>query len=389
MRVLKPDTEAAVVDAVQQAWHAQTPLAVEGTGSKRGLGHPVAADMVLKLAGLSGITMYEPDEMVFAARAGTPLREIEETLAANGQCLAFEPGDLAPLWGAPAGIATIGGIVAAGIGGPRRFAAGAPRDHLLGFTAVNGSGERFKAGGRVVKNVTGYDLAKLATGSFGTLCVMTEVTLRALPRGAASMVLALEGLDPREALHTLRAIAASPLDPTGLAFLPAEAATRVGSHTASLTLIRLEGQSDGVSARAADLCKTFAKGAVELDNGVGTKVFTALADIHPFFATGDAVWRLSLPPTRAADAIDRLEPANWIADWAGGLLWLTPKRDAQSAHDVARDLGGHATLFRHADSSPREIFQPLDTATVALTKRLKAAFDPMGILNPGRMYDGI
>jgi len=388
MRVLKPDTEAAVVDAVQEASRARTPLAVEGAGSKRGLGRPVTAGTVLKLAGLSGITMYEPDEMVFAARAGTPLREIEETLAANGQCLAFEPGDLAPLWGAPAGTATIGGVVAAAVAGPRRFAAGAPRDHLLGFTAVNGRGERFKAGGRVVKNVTGYDLPKLAAGSFGTLCVMTELTLRAVPRGASRAVLVIEGLDAGKALELLRAVAASPFDPTGLAFLPADAAARVGAHAASLTLIRLEGQGDGVAARAVELIRTLARGALELDDQEGANLFRALTDTHAFFDENDAVWRLSVPPTHAMDAIERLEPANWIADAAGGLLWLTPK-DGASAHVVARELGGHATMFRSAEGSPHDVFPPLDPVTAALTKQLKAAFDPMQILNPGRMYDGV
>ncbi len=389
LRVLKPDTEAAVIDAIRQAAHERTPLGVEGGGSKRALGRSVATETVLKLSGLSGITMYEPDEMVFTARAGTPLREVEEALAANGQCLAFEPGDVAPLWGEAPDRATIGGVVAAGIAGPRRFAAGAPRDHLLGFAAVDGTGERFKAGGRVVKNVTGYDLSKLAAGSFGTLCVMTELTLRAVPRGAARSTLAIAGLAAGEALQAVRAIAASPFHPTGLSFLPATAAARIGSAKDTLTLIRLEGQADGVKARAEELSRALARGAKTLDDETGARLFDTLAKLHPLFPGEDALWRLSLPPTRATDAIERLQPTDWVADWAGGLVWLIPATDAPSVHDVARDLGGHATLFRAGNETPRDVFPPPDAATAALTQRLKDAFDPLRILNPGRMYGGV
>jgi glycolate oxidase FAD binding subunit len=365
MRILKPETEDEVVEAISESLAAHTPLALEGNGTKRTLGHAVKADTVLKLSGLTGITMYEPDEMVFAARAGTPLAEIEATLAKYNQMLAFEP---------TGANATIGGVVAAAVSGPRRFAAGAARDHLLGFTAVNGKGERFKAGGRVVKNVTGYDLPKLAAGSFGTLFAMTELTLRALPR-TATCVLALDDLDAGSALRLLRAIAASPFEPTGLSYIAAK----------SLALIRLEGQADGVAARRDELCRTVARGASALEAEEGAQFFRAIADVTPLFGSATSLWRLSLPPIAAETTIDRLNPTSWVADWAGGLLLLELDGAQANVHAVAKALGGHATALRTAD--PVEaVFTPLDPATLALTQRLKDAFDPARILNPGRMY---
>ena len=368
MRILKPETDGEVEQAIADAFASRTPLAIEGNGTKRMLGHAVAAETVLKLSGLTGITMYEPDEMVFSVRAGTPLAEIEAALGKRNQMLAFEP---------TGANATIGGIAAAAVNGPRRFAAGAARDHLLGFSAVSGKGEQFKAGGRVVKNVTGYDLPKLAAGSFGTLFAMTELTLRVLPR-TTTCVLAIEGLEPGPALRLLRGVATSPFDPSGLSFIAAQ----------SLTLIRLEGQADGVAARKDELRRTVARGARELDAEEGAHLFRKIAEVFPQFAPSTALWRVSLPPTAAETAIDQLKPRNWVADWAGGLLLLEFDRTDPSVHAVAKSLGGHATALR-TTAPLDDIFAPLDPATAALTQRLKDAFDPARILNPGRMYKDI
>ncbi len=365
MRILKPETEAEVVEALSAAFAAASPVAIEGNGTKRTLGHPVSASAVLKLSGLTGITMYEPDEMVFTARAGTPLAEIEAELAKHNQMLAFEPA------GANA---TIGGVIAAAVSGPRRFAAGAARDHLLGFTAVNGKGERFKAGGRVVKNVTGYDLPKLAAGSFGTLFAMTELTLRALPR-TTTCVLAIEALEPRPALRLLRDVAASPFDPTGLSYIAEK----------QLALIRLEGQTDGVAARRDELRKGIARGARELEAAQGTSLFRKIAEAMPLFADTNSLWRLSIPPTAAETAIGQAKPKRWVADSAGGVLFLEFEEPGTHVHAIARSLGGHATALRTTVPID-DIFAPLDPAMRALTARIKDAFDPKRILNPGRMY---
>jgi len=387
MRVLKPDTDDQVIEAIRDA---KAPLAVEGRGTKAGFGRKVAADTMLRLAGLTGITTYEPDEMVFTARAGTPLAEVEETLAAKGQCLAFEPGEVGKLWQADMG-ASIGATVAAAIAGPRRFAAGAARDHLLGFVAVNGKGERFKAGGRVVKNVTGYDLPKLAAGSFGTLFAMTELTLRAVPSGTATLVLAREDKDPTAALKTLRAVAGSPFEPSGLVHLSAAVAERLTGAARALTLIRLEGQGEGVDARAAELTRSIAARARAFDRDDGAKLFRAVADVHPMFEPTAALWRLSIPPSRAFETITRLNPAAWCADAAGGILWLAfvDAMDAAHVHATARDLGGHATLYRAGEALTDQVFPPLEAPALDLTARVKQAFDPARILNPGRMYKDV
>ena len=387
MRVIKPDAEADVHDAIRDAARVATPLAIEGNGTKRSLGRTVGSETVLRMAGLTGITMYEPAEMVFSARAGTPMEEIEAALAAHGQCLGFEPGDHGPLWGEPPDRGTIGGVVAAGLAGPRRFAAGAARDHLLGFTAINGKGERFKAGGRVVKNVTGYDLPKLAAGSFGTLFVMVDVTLRAVPRGVGRAVLGVEGLKPSDALSLLRTIAGTPFEPTGLAYLPATVAARI--HEPPLAVIRLEGQADGVKARAEELQRGFAPTAKILDQQRADDLFRAIGDAHPLFERDTAICRLSIPPSRADQALAALKPKSWFADWAGGALWLEFDRAANAVHDAARSLGGHATFYRAAGApADLHVFPPCDAATMALTRQLKHAFDPQRILNPGRMYAG-
>lgn len=376
MRVLKPDTEQQLIEAIEDA---AGPLIVEGRGTKLGLGRAVVGDTVLKLSGFTGITMYEPDEMVFTARAGTPLKEIEDALAAKNQCLAFEPADLGPLWGKDEE-ATLGGTIAAAIAGPRRFTAGAARDHLLGFVAVNGKGDRFKAGGRVVKNVTGYDLPKLAAGAFGTLFAMTELTLRAVPRAAATTVLALEGKEPAEALRVLRAAANSPFEPSGLAHLSAKA----------FTLIRLEGNSEGVAARANEITSTIAPAARALDPSEGQAHFRGIAKVHPMFGASTMLWRASVPPSRAHDFVTRVSPLSWVADGAGAILWLELNElSTIDVHALASGVGGHATLVRRGAHQTDHIFPPLDPATLALTKQLKLAFDPKLRLNPGRMYKDI
>lgn len=383
MQVLKPDTEDQVAEAVRDA---RSGLALEGQGTKQGFGRATNADAVLRLAGLTGITMYEPDEMVFTARAGTPLAEIEDALAAKGQCLGFEPADVAPLWGREAG-ATIGGTIAAAIAGPRRFAAGAARDHLLGFVAINGKGERFKSGGRVVKNVTGYDLSKLAAGSFGTLFAMTEVTLRALPRATATSVLAFDAAEPEQALRTLRAAAASPFEPAGLTLLSAAVAERVLGKAQATALIRIEGDPEGVAARTTEIEQTVAKGARILETDEGRNAFAAVAALHACFPPDGALWRVSLPPSRANEALGKLSPKSWIADGAGGLLWADEPSGA--VHDIARELGGHATCYRRGESRQDDIFPPLDAATGVLVQQIKAAFDPRRTLSPGRMYKDV
>ncbi len=304
-------------DAVAEALAAEEPLELVGGGSKRGLGRPVQAAHTLDLARLSGIRDYAPNELVLTAGAATPLAEIERVLAEHGQMLAFEPPGWCGLLGADEASPTLGGVLACNLAGPRRIKAGAARDHFLGFRAVSGRGEIFKAGGKVVKNVTGYDLPKLMAGSYGTLTALEEVTVKVLPRPENVVTVLFAGVAPL--------------------------------------------------------------------SGLGER----------------AVWRISIAPARGAAigaALARALDAIWYLDWGGGLLWLAVAEQndggAQAIRAAIRGNDGHgtgyATLVKGSPALRRAVpvFEPQPAALAALSRRVKDAFDPRHILNPGRMIEG-
>ena len=253
---LRPRDANEVEAAVQSALAEAKTVEIVGHGSKRAIGRPAQTDLTLDLSALSGVTLYEPEELVLSAKAGTPLAEVEALLAANGQQLAFEPMDYAAVLGGVAGRGTIGGALAANVSGPRRVKAGAARDHFLGLSAVSGRGESFKSGGRVVKNVTGYDLCKLMAGSWGTLAAMTDVTIKVLPRAETEQTLLIRGLDAARAVAAMTSAMGSSCDVSGAAHLPAEIAARMPgteSAGAAVTALRLEGFSPSVSERKRTL----------------------------------------------------------------------------------------------------------------------------------------
>ena len=399
---LKPQNEKQVEDAVKWVLAEGKRLEVVGRGSKRAFGRPSQSDLTLDLSALSGVTLYEPDELVLSARAATPLAEIEALVDGKGQQLAFEPMDLVPLLGSAAG-GTIGGALAAGLAGPRRIKAGSARDHFFGVTAVSGRGETFKSGGRVVKNVTGYDLCKLLAGSFGTLAAMTDVTVKVLPKPETEETLLLAGLDDARAVQAMTAAMASSCDVSGAAHLPAHVALRFsGIGGSSATAFRLEGVAPSVTHRRdalAALLKSY--GAVaSLDEKGSRALWLEIRDVRPFVASGPsgerAVWRVSVPPARGFELAALIEPsAQMFYDWAGGLIWIAPlsANDGGAAmvrHAIAA-LGGHATLVR-APAAVRaavDVFEPQPAPLAALTKRVKESFDPKGVLNPGRMWAGV
>ena len=272
----KPRDGKDVEAAVQWALANGKALEVLGSGSKRAVGRPAQTDLTLDLSGLCGVTSYEPEELVLTAKAGTPLRDIELLVAAKGQMLAFEPVDYGPLLGAP-GPGTIGGALAANLSGPRRIKAGAARDHFLGFSAVSGRGETFKSGGRVVKNVTGYDLAKLMAGSWGTLAAMTEVTVKVLPQPETEATVLALGLDEGAAIRAMTEAMGSSGDVSGAAHLPAAIADRIPQAEAvaggrAVTALRLEGVAPSVAHRKAIL-----KAAMKSFGGRGSP---AVAHFH-------------------------------------------------------------------------------------------------------------
>ena len=394
------DTE----DAVRWAVSGGKALEVVGAGSKRAVGRPSQSDLTLDLSGLRGVTLYEPAELVLSAKAGTPLAEIEALVEANGQELAFEPVDLGPLLGGPAGVGTIGGALATNLSGPRRLKAGAARDHFLGVTAVSGRGETFKSGGRVVKNVTGYDLCKVPAGSWGTLAVMTDVTVKTLPRAECTQTVLVLGLDAARAVAAMTLAMGSACDVSGAAHLPAAATARipVGAVAAAggaVTALRLEGVGPSVTHRQAALQALLQPHGplATLADEDSRALWRAVRDVVPFANDDRALWRISTAPSNGAEVGARIlaaGDAELVFDWAGGLIWaaLAPCDDA-GAQAVRAALGGngHATLIR-APAALRaavDVFQPQEPGLAALTKRLKESFDPSGVLNPGRMWAGV
>jgi glycolate oxidase FAD binding subunit len=397
MSELRPENVAALTEAVATASAERKPLEIMGAATKRGMGRPVEATDRLSLAGLRGIMLYEPEELVISAHAGTTLVEIEQSLAQKGQQLAFEPPDWAHLFGTAPGTQTIGGIVAANLAGPRRLTAGAARDHLLGFQAVSGRGELFKAGGRVVKNVTGFDLSKLLAGSFGTLAVMSEVTLKVLPRPERTATLLLLDQDAATAAGSMAAALGSSNEVSGAAWLPALLARRLGvGEGASVTALRFEGLDTSVAFRLNALMGLIpGAAAARLDRAQSDDFWRRVRDAEPLAADPSRdIWRVSVAPLDGARLVEALPEAEAFMDWAGGLVWLAlpAARDGNAARvREAKGPVGHATLVRAAAGVRARVavFEPEPAPLAALSRRVKASFDPLGILNPGRMVEGV
>jgi glycolate oxidase FAD binding subunit len=405
--VLKSRDAKDVEAAVQWALAEGKALEVVGQGTKRAIGRPAQTDVTLDLSALTRVTLYEPEELVLSARAGTPLAEIEALVASKGQQLAFEPMDYGPILGGVTGPGTIAGALATNLSGPRRIKAGAARDHFLGFSAVSGRGETFKSGGRVVKNVTGYDLCKLIAGSWGTLAAMTEVTIKVLPRPETEATVLVRGLDPARAVDAMTAAMGSSCDVSGAAHLPVPAAARIpeiAGAGGAVTALRLEGFSPSVAHRGRML-EALMKPLGELaaiGEAPSRALWRAVRDVTPFAADRKGVppllWRISTAPSRGADLgamIAREAEAQMLYDWAGGLIWLAlgvgDDADAALVRRAVAASGGHATLVR-ASAAVRaavEVFASEDAALRALTKRVKESFDPKRVLNPGRMWAGV
>ena len=394
---LKPRDAKDVEAAVQWALAEGKTLEVAGHGSKRGIGRAAQWDLTLDLSGLSGVTLYEPEELVLSAKAGTPIAEVEALLARHNQELAFEPIDYGPLSGAPAGRGTIGGVLAANLSGPRRIKAGAARDHFLGFTAVSGRGETFKSGGRVVKNVTGYDLCKLMAGSWGTLSVMTDVTVKVLPRAETEQTVLVLGLDDAAAARAMSSAMGSANDVSAAAHLPAPLAAGIQAEAgAAVTALRVEGVAPSVAHRRQSL-ETLLKPFGPLDalhEERSREFWRMVRDVKPFVGDEAVVWRISVAPARGHDLVAAIGEGDCFYDWQGGLIWLAMPASADGgAARIRAALGGegHATLVR-APAALRAsvpVFEPQPGGLAALTKRVKDSFDPKGVLGPGRMYAGV
>lgn len=409
-----PTTAEETAAIVGDALAAGTPLEIVGNGTRRRLGRPVAADHVLSTAGLTGVSLYEPDELILRAGPGTPMEQIRMQLDQHGQMLAFEPPDYGRLLGEPAGQGTIGGILAGNLAGPRRIKAGAARDHFLGVEAVSGRGEVFRSGGRVVKNVTGYDLCKLLAGSWGTLGVMTDITVKVLPAPEKSRTVLVASADVGAAVAAMNRALSSPHDVSAAAWVPANIASRSGvSYVAGarhdLAAVRIEGIGASVDARCAALRDELSGfGDIEELHTHNSLTFwrevrdVTLLDAPDAGSDGHSgagtVWRISIPPAAAPRILDALHAAldmEAFLDWGGGLIWARVGYMTDAGSYVIRrtlgTIGGHATLIR-ADADVRAsipVFHPETAGVERLSRNIKEAFDPEGILNPGRMYEGV
>lgn len=378
-----PSSESDVADAVADALRDGVKLAIVGGASKAGIGAPTAA-RPLPMAGLCGVVDYDPAELVLTVLPGTPLSEVQQLVASAGQMLAFEPFDHGPIFGMPAGNATIGGVVAAGVSGSQRITGLAARDHLLGFRAVSGRGEIFCAGAKVVKYVTGYDLPKLAAGSWGRLFAMTELTLKVLPRPIETAHRVLWGLELEQAVRAMSLAMGSQSDVAAAAHLPSGICSGQ-----SATILRVQGFGPSVAARCAMLEKTLggfgAAAVVSADDGAA--IWDSLRTLEPL-GMERALWRLNVPPGQAARAVTALptSDARMMFDWAGGLIWLASDADPIAIRTAATMAGGHATLIR-ADRRQRisaPTFHPPANGLAALETRVRRAFDPAGVFETGR-----
>jgi len=394
---LKAASDAQVVEAIAWAGEKARRIEVRGAGSKAAIGRPIEPDLILDISGLNGILDYAPAELVLTARAGTPLAEVEAVLADAGQMLAFEPIDYGPLLGGTPGVGTLGGLIASNASGPRRLKDGAARDHFLGFQAVSGRGEAFKAGGKVVKNVTGYDLSKLMAGSWGTLAVLTEVTLKVLPRPQTSATLMIRRLSDMQAVQAMSLAMGSPADVSGAAHLPAGIAARTALGADAATALRLEGFGPSVVARIAALTEKLAAFGTPtvLDEDETAGLWAFIRDARAFAGDERPVWRISAPPMLGPSVLASVQAeldTEGFYDWAGGLIWLAVPDSPDAGEAVVRRAnrahGGHASLIR-APAEVRSrvaVFEPETPALAALSRRVKASFDPLNLLGPGRMY---
>jgi glycolate oxidase FAD binding subunit len=405
METFAPRDAHEVTDIIAAALANDIHLEVAGHGTKRDLGRPLSAEKCLSTAGLSNVSLYEPSELVLSAAAGTPIREIQQLIGQQGQELAFEPMDYGVLYGKEPMSGTIGGVFAVNASGPRRIKAGAARDHLLGFHAVSGRAGIFQSGGRVMKNVTGYDLSKLMSGSYGTLAVLTEVTLKVLPKAETEETLLIAGFDDAEAIEVLMEASGLPHEVSSFAHVPAAVAGRIEALEPgqSLTALRLEGPEVSVAKRKRDLIDHFKGRRGEfhsLGEAISRIFWTVIRDCAPLASLDAHIWRISTAPSEGAATVAAIRQSGvdvkgWYYDWAGGLIWLAtahaPNANSPAIRAAVDAAGGHATLIR----APGEIrlaapvFHPQPAALAALSVRVKRSFDPDRILNRGRLREDL
>jgi glycolate oxidase FAD binding subunit len=380
----KAGNQAQVIEFVRAARADKSPFEIVAGGTRRAVGHPVGDLPLLDVSGLCGIVKYEPEELIITAGPATPLAEIKAVLAERGQRLGFDPADWSRLLKSN-GTATLAGAASCDASGSGRLRHGGARDSLLGFQAINGLGESFRGGGKVVKNVTGFDLPKLVCGAYGTLCVLTEMTFRVYPKAQYSATLCLADVTPETGFAALRKIAHSALEPAGLAYLPASMLSDVGQETGQgAAFIKLEGASQPLEEKIA-LAHGLLGNAMRR---VPEDMFGAIGCGEKFADLPGDVWRVMIAPSDAPRVAKELNAQHWLGDWAGGLIWVAAQpSDAPRIRAVAAKVQGHAMLLRAAaeNRAKHGLYAAQPPALAALNRAVKAAFDPLSLFNPGRL----
>ena len=401
--IIKPNSEETIAEVIKYCYKRNIPLEITGLGSKKKIGKNFQSQKTLDLSNYSGIIKYEPEELYIKVKSGTPIKQIKEELDKKNQQLAFEPNDFGFLFEGKSNEGTIGGVLSSNFAGPRRFKVGSGRDHILGFKGVNGKGEVIKSGGTVVKNVTGYDLSKIITGSFGTLSVFTEISVKVLPKADLTKTLVIENPHLKKGLEYLNIALGSSTDPSGGVFYPEYFRSQFVFNDLTtegpITAIRIEGSKLSVDERIDQLLKELNVSGKEIsvldpsqsdifwENTRCLKVFTNLKS---------NLFRVVVPASEVLNLTSSLKPYNvkYFIDWGGNLIWLqVDELNLNSLKEIrflVKNLGGYLTVLK-ADESLKasiDIFT-IDEVKYKISEKIKKSFDPKRILNPGKMYTGI
>jgi len=401
--VLKPNNEDAIAKTIKHCYKKNIPLEIYGSGSKRDIGRNFQSQKTLDLSNYSGIIKYEPEELYIKVKSGTPIKEIKKALEKNNQHLAFEPTDFGPLFEGQTNEGTIGGVLSCNFAGPRRFKAGSARDHILGFKGVNGKGEIIKSGGTVVKNVTGYDLSKLITGSFGTLSVFTEISIKVLPKPDLTKTLIINNPHLKKGLEHLSAALSSSCDPSGAVFYPEFFQDKFIFNDlttkGSITAIRIEGSKLSIDERIKQLINELTVDKKEisiLDPEQSSIFWEKTRSLNVFSNLKSNLLRIIVPGSEAFDLINRLKIYNvrYFIDWGGNLVWAQLDQlnldILKGIKAIVKNLGGYLTIIKVDErlKSSIDIFT-IDNVKYKISEKIKKSFDPKRILNPGKMYTGI
>ena len=401
--ILKPENENELQQIIKYCYKKDLPIEIVGARTKNGIGKKLQCAKTLDMSNISGIIDYKPEELYITVKAGTPIKTVQEKLRSNNQHLAFEPINFSELFKKDSNEGTIGGTISCNFSGSRRFKVGSARDHILGFKGYNGTGEKIKSGGTVVKNVTGYDLSKLITGSFGTLLVLSEITLKVLPLQTDTKTIIVSGLSLEHALGIMGSAISSSNDPSGTVFYPDSLRDNFVfndlTHPGSITAIRIEGSKISTEQRINNLIKDLSlidKNITVLDSVQSEIFWEDTRSLKVFSKNQKNILRAVIPSSETTNLINRLKSfhPNYFIDWGGSLIWLELDYLSSQKIDQIRNrilvADGYLTVIKSQESikSSLEIFT-IDPIKFKISQNLKKSFDPKRIFNPGKMYTGI